>query len=113
MLSSFSRTVTRMFAAGAAIVTLGACGAGVTPAPVDPLVAMRQAAQGSGDGEAVGRWLLGELLVPGGTPASAKAARQRLEALDAPAKKGLYASLARAIDDEAHGRFRGAASAHI
>src|SRR5262249_7857047 len=67
----------------------------------------------SADGEAVGRWLLGELLVPGGEVPRAQSARKRLEELSPEAKKGMFASLARAIDDETHGRFRAAALAYI
>src|SRR5689334_12501463 len=102
------RKIARLLTAASAIVALGACGAGVTPKPADPLGEMRRAAERSSDGEAVGRWLLGELLVPGGTPTAAKAARQKLDSLDAPAQKGLFASLSRAVDDESHGRFKSA-----
>jgi PAS domain-containing protein len=79
---------------------------------MDPLEALRGAAAEAGGGEEVGRWLLGELLVPGGSSERAAAARAKLEGLG-EAKKGLFASLARAVDDEAHGRFRSAALAHL
>lgn len=78
-------------------------------APVDPLAAARTRAEGSKDGEVVGRWLVSELVVPGGSPTQAIAARKALDAIS-PRAKGLYASLGRAVDDEAHGRFVSAAS---
>lgn len=107
------RAAARLFALGAVTLAFGAC-ASATPAPVDPLDAIRHdAADPSANGEAVARLLLGELLVPGGTAARAKDARKRLDALGANAQKGLFASLARAIDDEVHGRFRSAATAHL
>jgi hypothetical protein len=92
------------------LLALGACA--MRP-PADPLEALRAEAREVGGGEALGRLLLGELLVPGGTPARAHAARAGLEAMGDGAKKGLFASLARAVDDEAHGRFRSAALAHL
>ncbi|NUQ78856.1 MAG: hypothetical protein HUU21_35475, partial [Polyangiaceae bacterium] len=76
------------------------------------LHAMREAAASSDSGEIVGRWLLGELLVPGGQAANAARARQKLDALR-PKTSGMFASLARAVDDEAHGRFQSAAAAHL
>ncbi len=75
-----------------------------TNVPVDPLVSARNHAEGSKDGEIVGKWLVSELVVPGGTPVQANAARKALDAIS-PTPRGLYASLGRAVDDEAHGRF--------
>jgi tetratricopeptide (TPR) repeat protein len=113
--SSFDtgRLVARL--ALATLVTLlalgsGACGAAPT---TDPLESIRAVAAESGTGEPVGRLLLGELLVPGGSPARAIAARARLEGMGDDAKKGLFASVARAFDDEVHGRMRSAALAHL
>ena len=102
---------TRAAAAALVVAGLGACAA--TPPPVDPLEALRGAAAEKTDGEAVGRWLLGELFVPGGDPARAVQARKQLDGLRDEAKKGLFASLARATDDEGHGRFRSAALAYL
>jgi tetratricopeptide (TPR) repeat protein len=72
---------------------------------------MRSAARESTDGEVVGRWLLGELIVPGGDRKRAVEARKRLDTL--PGAQGMFASLARGIDDEAHGLFRAASKAHL
>ena len=103
---SLSRFV-RLLAAAALLVTLLACSGAPPSAPIDPIRALREAAEQSNDGEIVGRWLLGELLVPGGEAARANRARQKLDALR-PKVTGMFASLARAVDDEAHGRFQGA-----
>ena len=116
------RAAVRLVAAAVTTLALGACGS--APRAADPLEVLRGAAAhyggqaggalgGEAEGEAVGRWLLGELLVPGGNAERATAARKRLEALPDPAKKELFASLARAVDDEVHGRFRSAALAHL
>ena len=104
----------RALACAAALFSLGACGAPAPMGPADPLDAMRrEAATQPADGEAAGRLLLGELLAPGGSAAKVIEARKRLDALGPAAQKGLFASLARAVDDEGHGRFRSAALAHI
>lgn len=106
----FLAAASRLAAAAAIALSLGACGAAAPSTPADPLRVIRDQAAASRDGEVVGRWLLGELLVPGGAPAGALAARKRLDELGA---KTMLASLARAIDDEAHGRFQAAAMAHL
>jgi tetratricopeptide (TPR) repeat protein len=74
---------------------------------------MREAAESARDGEAVGRWLLGEMFAPGGAPARAIEARKRLDALPVEARRGMFAALGRALDDEVHGRSRGAATAYL
>jgi len=94
------------------IAILGACGGGGLRNAADPLREIRDAASDSKDGEVVGRWLLGELLLPGGEPGRARQARARLDGLG-QGSRGMYGSLGRAVDDEAHGRFKGAASAHL
>lgn len=87
----------------------GASGcAGTKPEALDPLVRARNAAESSTDGEVVGRWLLAELLAPGGEPTQATAARAALDAIS-PRATGLYASIARGVDDESHGRLGPAA----
>jgi tetratricopeptide (TPR) repeat protein len=106
------RALAKAVAAAAAILAAGACASSAN-VPRDPLEGLRSAAATAADGESTGRWLLGELLVPGGTPTQAAEARKRLDALPDPAKKGLFAALARAVDDEGHGRFRAAAAAHL
>lgn len=93
-------------------IVLGGCSSAPLAPPRVSLDGLRSAAESSSDGEVVGRWLLGELLLPGGEPARAKKARERLEALGkapGPPPRGLHASLGKLVDDEAHGRFRLAA----
>ncbi|MFO0613096.1 MAG: hypothetical protein U0414_10930 [Polyangiaceae bacterium] len=97
----------RGFAALAILVGTAAC-SGAAPVATDPLVRARRAAESSKDGEVVGRWLLAELLAPGGEPTQATAARAALDALT-PRATGMYASFARGVDDEAHGRLGSAA----
>lgn len=63
-------------------------------------------AKESNDADKVSTWLLAEMLRPGGKPAGVVQARKRLDQLGT---KGVIASLARGIDDEAHGRVKAAA----
>jgi cellulose synthase operon protein C len=110
MLLRSLRAAARVSAAALLIAAAGACG---SPPPADALTAMREAAEDAKDGDAVGRLLLGEMFAPGGDAARAVAARKQLEALGPAAQKGLFASLARAVDDEAHGRYRASALAFL
>ncbi|WP_437525641.1 hypothetical protein WME79_39165 [Sorangium sp. So ce726] len=103
-------TLVRLAGAAALALALGACGAVTAPGAKDPIASLRDAGAHSTDGEVVGRWLLGELLVPGGTPAGAREARKRLEGIGA---KSMLASLGRAIDDQGHGRNARAAAAYL
>ncbi len=73
-------------------------------------VVMARAAHGSGDAEAVGNWLLAELLAPGGTNDGVIKARAELARLE---KSGLSAALARALDGDVHGRFPAAAEGYL
>jgi hypothetical protein len=97
-------------------IVFGACSSAPLPPPRTSLDQLRSEAEGSSDGEVVGRWLLGELILPGGEPARAKKARERLDAMgktSLPPARGLHASLGRLVDDEAHGRFKLAAKAAL
>ncbi|HEU4535788.1 MAG TPA: hypothetical protein VFS00_16795, partial [Polyangiaceae bacterium] len=62
----------------------------------------------SDDGETVGRWLLAELLAPGGSAAGATRARKRLDGLPKGERAGMTAAFALGLDDLSHGRLRGA-----
>ncbi len=99
-----------------ALITIGlaalvACGGSVPPAsaPTD-LAKVRSSAKSSTDGETVGRWLLDEMLSPGGTAQSAGDARARL---DKTKDKGVWAGLAQGIHDETHGNPKGAAEGYV
>ncbi len=74
------------------------------------LAAARDAAEGSNDAERIGAWLLAELVAPKGSKKRANAARKRLSALK---QHGLWASLARAIDADSHGRFVSASEGYL
>ncbi len=93
------------------LAAIVACGGSVPPAnaPTD-LAKVRSTAKGSTDGETVGRWLLDEMLAPGGTAANASDARARL---DKTKDKGVWAGLGQAIFDETHGNPKGAAQGYV
>lgn len=100
----------RALGAFALSLALTSCGAARPVAPHDPVAELRAKAAASTDGEVVGRWLLAELLSQGGDAARAREARARLDQLR---HDGLYASIARAIDDGGHGRLASAADAYL
>ena len=83
-----------------ALVVGGCGGSGAKGAPT-MLSSLREDARESDDADLVGRWLLAEMLSPGGDARSAKKARKHLDELS---DKSLYASLARGLDDAVHGR---------
>lgn len=72
---------------------------------------VRESARGSSDPEEVGRWLLEELLAPGGTAKGAADARARLSRLGK--NPGLFGGLAAGMWDEAHGAPASAAKAYV
>jgi tetratricopeptide (TPR) repeat protein len=73
---------------------------------------MRDEGGRSMDGNVVGRWALAEMFEPGGDPQLAARARARLNDRSV-SKTGVYANLARALSDEAHGNPRSAADAYV
>jgi tetratricopeptide (TPR) repeat protein len=79
---------------------LAGCGRGAE-APRDGVSELRDNAADSNDGDEVARWLLAELLSPGGKADQALKARARLDSLKA---QGMLAELGRGLDDAAHGR---------
>lgn len=101
----------RFALAAAFAVALGACGSSAPKPPATPIEMLRAGSTQLQDGEALGRWLLGELIVPGGEAARAQAARDALE--KAPNRKGMFASFARGFDNDSRGRFRSAALAYL
>lgn len=84
-----------------ALCLLGtACASSQKQAEV-PVSELRKDASGSRNPELVGRWLLGELVSPGGTAKEAARARTRLDEIQA---RGLIPNLARGLDDALHGK---------
>jgi tetratricopeptide (TPR) repeat protein len=71
---------------------------------------MRDAGERSNDGEVIGQWLLAETFAPGGDVRDAQRARKKLESVKHP---GMWANLARAVDDETHGAPQSAAEAYV
>jgi tetratricopeptide (TPR) repeat protein len=96
--------------AGALALGLASCTDAKMPEAAVSIDAARRAGRSSNDGEVVGQWLLGELISKDGDAAKAKEARIRLEKV---AHDGMYASLARAIDDSGHGKLESAAGAYL
>jgi tetratricopeptide (TPR) repeat protein len=103
-----------VFALGAMLALTGAaCSGGSAGAPSKTpasIASLREAADGSRDAEAVGKWMLVESFAPGGTTAGAGRARKQLAA---STEHGLWASLARAVDAELHGSPQTAADAYV
>jgi hypothetical protein len=94
-----------------ALALLGtACGSARVPTSGGNVEAARSAGQRSSDGETVAQWLLYELVSKGGDVGKGKEARAKLDKLP---HDGLYASLARAIDDGGHGRIESSAEAYL
>jgi cellulose synthase operon protein C len=89
-----------------------ACG-GAPPAssPVD-LAKIRNLGSSSSDGEVVGRWLLDEMLAPGGAAKGAEDARKRLLSKKISGE-GLFASIGAGLWDESHGDPKRAAAAYV
>jgi tetratricopeptide (TPR) repeat protein len=87
------------------------CRASISGAPKSASLAdLRALGHASLDGEVVGRWALAEMFAPGGTAQQAGAARKRL---DAVSHDGMWASLARAVIDDAHGDPRSAVEGYV
>jgi len=105
----FSRSIRWLgFALGS--FALG-CGASQADRPKAPdLTPVRLEGAASTDREVVGRWLLRELLSPGGSGAYAEQARRQLNSWKTP---GMYGSLAIALDDGLHGRVKNAGDAFV
>jgi cellulose synthase operon protein C len=87
-----------------------ACGGPRNANTAVDLVTLRSSARGSTDGEKVGRWLLDEMVAPGGTAKNADEARAQL---DRAKDSGLYASLGGGLYDEVHGEPKKAAQHYV
>ena len=91
-------------------LSMASCGAGVQAKPLTPSEQARQDGPASSDPEVVGRWLLSELISQKSDAKRAAKARKRLADLGGT---GMYASLARGLDAEAHGRPVESAQAYL
>jgi tetratricopeptide (TPR) repeat protein len=92
-------------------LAVAACGgAPAKTASGSSLADVRSTGRSSGDGEVVGQWALMEMVAPGGLADQASAARKRLDSVP---HAGMWASLARAVYDEAHGDPASAADAYL
>lgn len=106
---SFSRWKRRALLVSllAATVTLSACRS-EPQTPEQYWSELREDAASSNKEEKVARWLLEELLSPGGDPEQALKARKRLDELEAT---GMWAELGRGLQNWGHGRLHEAADA--
>lgn len=103
----------RILVLAAALVcalSAASCGGGVQTQPLTPAQQARNDGPTSDDPEVVGRWLLSELISQKSDAKRAGKARERLAKLGG---KGIYASLARGLDAEAHGRPLESARAYL
>jgi cellulose synthase operon protein C len=91
-------------------IGLGCARTGARTPSSDSLGTLRAVGRTAADGDTVGRWALSEMLAPGGSADQAVVARRRLD--DVP-HGGLWASLARAVFDEAHGDPEAAAAGFV
>ncbi|MFO0553557.1 MAG: hypothetical protein U0271_34565 [Polyangiaceae bacterium] len=93
-----------------------AIGPACSPAPlgpVDPVATARDAAEGSTDPDILGRWLLTEMLAPGGSVEQAGKAREALAAATKGKDATTMGSLARAVDADVHGDLHAALEAYV
>ena len=104
------RRLPRLLVPLALAASLLSCSAAAPPPPRTPTAEARQLGPTSTSGEVVGRWLLAELLGPGGSAEGARRARARLDDLKAD---GMLASLGRGLDDFSHGRMAASARAFL
>jgi tetratricopeptide (TPR) repeat protein len=98
------------WAAVGALALALACTRGAGPQPATPIAELRRDAEHSSDDVELGRWLLGELLSPGGDAKRAREARQRLEQHE---PEHAWAELALALDDVWHGRLKAAPEHYV
>jgi cellulose synthase operon protein C len=95
---------------GALTALSAGCGTSAARRGAVSLADLKSDARSSSDPDVVGRWALAEMYAPGGTAGDARAARARLESLPhAP----MWASLARAVYDDAHGDPRAGADGYV
>lgn len=109
----FSPLSRKTIASFALAVSLSACGGAASKAITDPVTIARDQAATSKDAEVVGKWLLAEMLSQGGDAQRAHEARARLDGDGLREERGLYASIARAIYDNGHGKLTGAVDAYL
>ena len=94
----------------ALIAVLGAASCAKPPPPRTPTAQARERGPQSNDPDVVGRWLLAELVAPGGTAEQAKKARDRLEKLD---RTGMMAALGAGTYDAFHGQISAGTKAFV
>lgn len=102
-----SALCTSLLALSLAATSLAGCTGRARSAPDQEKWAdLRNSAQKTNHGEQVAHWLLAEMLRPGGQAKNASTARKKLDQINA---QGVIPSLARGMDDAAHGQSSSAA----
>ncbi len=107
-MSMSSKTLRRWVLAGTVTLSAvfsGCAGTNKSEAQSATLTEARKLGETSSNGDVVSVWLLEEMLAPGSDAKRVAKARARLDELEA---KGMWAHLARGIDDGAHGRLKSA-----
>lgn len=97
--------VVRWSAALAISLMIASCSGRGASSARSGVALLRDAGQSTHNPELAGRWLLGELISPGGVASEAKLARRRLDQLGGT---GELAELARGLDDAFHGKLKAA-----
>jgi tetratricopeptide (TPR) repeat protein len=86
-------------------LSLASCGPRLGATPAASVSELRASTEDGADDQTLARWLLAELISPGGSADGARRARQKL---DGVGSKHYLAHLARGLDDRLHGRSRSA-----
>ena len=97
------RPLSPLAACALSIALLGGCAASSPSAKTEGVETLRKAGEASPDSAYVGRWLLAELIAPGGNAERAARAKSRLEKLG---PKDMVGHFALGLEAASHGQFR-------
>jgi len=103
------RLLVAWFGLFGALVSLG-CARRAPDHAIDAVLELRREGPATTRADVAGRWLLSELISPGGAAEAARRARAKLDALGGG---DMLAHLARGIDDSMHGRMRTASDHYL
>ncbi len=109
LLRGLKRRALRVAALAVLLTAGSSCGPARSASESSSVAELRKQAKNSKDPLLLSRWLLGELLSPGGTAKGAQSARQAL----GDQGGGMYPELARGLDDALHGRLKTVAEHYL